>query len=155
MTLLWTKSKLPTGAAITWMLDEPCSHFAILFANSIVLHSNFSGVHVERLADFSKQCHIIYKKEYDIPFIGESALFLKILRNYFGKRYDWKWFFSLLYYAFLNKVFDRAIPANIKWQSRYRFLCTEMAPLLSPVIGPVDIGYGSPYLLAVKLGVTT
>jgi hypothetical protein len=45
------------------------------------------------------------------------------------------------------------MPDNIKSRSRDKYLCTEVVEFLEPVIGKVDVGNGSPYLLAERLGV--
>lgn len=153
MTLLWTKSKLPMGSLITWGLEVTVSHFAICFFDAIVLQSNFKGVHVMHLRDFLKQSKVIYRKKVDLSFEVEASLLAKIMQEYYGKKYDWKWFFSLCYYAVRLKVLGKNLPREIKWRSRDRFLCTEVVQFLEPVLGKIDVGNGSPYVLAEKLGV--
>ena len=153
MTLLWTKSKLPTGVAITWVMDEPCSHFAIQFFDSFVIHSNFTGVHVLPIKDFLKTSRVIYAHKKELEFDVEAALFIKIMQAYWGKKYDWKWFFWLAFYGLRRKLLKSEIPDKVKWQSRAKFLCTEVVEFLEPVLGYVDIGNGSPYRLAKHLGV--
>ena len=152
MMLLWTKSTLPTGPIICWGLDEPVSHFSVVFFNSVVLHSNFTGLHCESLELFLEFSEVKFNKKYAISNVDEVKLFVDIICKYYGSKYDWKWFFSLIYYVLRKKIFSISIPNNIKWQSRHRFLCSEVAGLLKDVIGDVDIGSGSPYRLAIQLG---
>jgi hypothetical protein len=153
MRLLWTKSKTILGPIITWGLNEPCSHFAIEFHGDIVLHSNFLGVSVMHRADFLNSSEVVFSKPIALSFEDEAKLLSQIMRNYFGKKYDWKWFFSLVKAAACCKLFNKPMPDSVKSKSRDRFLCTECVEFLQPVIGVVDIGNGSPYLLAKQMGV--
>lgn len=151
--LLWTKSKWPTGYLITWGLDEPCSHFAIEFFGRIIFHSNFSGVHPELSITFNKSAKIIYYKDLDVSYSTAAELMANILTNYWGKKYDWKWFFNLIKYALIFKLTGKKVPDQIIDRSRDRFLCTEAVRFLEQVVGKVNVGNGSPYLLAKELGV--
>ena len=152
--LLWTKSKMPTGPIMTWFLDEPCSHFAIEFFGKIIVHSNFTGVHPQLSSSFYKWCHVVYEKEYVVDEAYASNLFISILNEYWGRSYDWKWFFNLTWHSIIFKLTGKPIPDGIKDRSRDKFLCTECICFLEPIIGPVNVHNGSPYLLAKELGVT-
>lgn len=153
MRLLWTKSKLPLGSIITWGLEEPVSHFAVEFFDSIIIHSNMTGVHPIMVKDFLKTSEIVYEKRYEPGEFLENRLMVQILKNYWGKKYDWKWFFGLVKHAVVFKLFRKPVPMEIKSRSRDRFLCTEVAQFLEPIVGRVDIKNGSPFLLAKELGV--
>ena len=154
MRLLWTKSKSIIGPLITWGLNSPVSHFAIEFHDGIIFHSNFLGINIMHTVDFLKQSEIVYSKKIEMSFADEAMLLSNIIKNYYGKRYDWKWFFSLTKAALKHRLFGSEIPDDIKSKSRDKYICTECVEFLEPVIGKVDIGNGSPYLLAQKLGCT-
>lgn len=151
--LLWTKSKLPLGPLITWGLDEPVSHFAVEFFGKIVIHSNFYGVHPTLSPDFYKWSKVVYQKEYATGDDYAARLFVSILNNYWGKKYDWKWFWGLVRHALVYKLTGRPIPDEIKTRSRDKYLCTEVVEFLTVLVGSVDVGNGSPFLLAKRLGV--
>ena len=153
MTLLWTKSRLPIGPLICWGLESKVSHFAVLFNNALVLQSNFFGVHILHINDFLKYSDIIYKKEYALLKSEEATLLTDIMSKYYGKRYDWKWFFNLVWNVILFKFFRINNMDNIKWRSRDKFLCTEIVTFLESIIGKVNVGNGSPIYLAKNLGV--
>lgn len=151
--LLWTKSKLPLGPIITWGLEEPVSHFAVEFFGKIVIHSNFYGVHPQLSDDFYKWSKVVYSKEYGVGEEIASKLFVSIVNNYWGKKYDWKWFWGLVWHALVFKLTRKPVPDEIKSRSRDKFLCTEVVSFLEAVVGKVNVGNGSPYLLAKELGV--
>lgn len=147
------KSKTVAGHLICWGLREPISHFALEFNGAVILHSNFFGVHAESRASLFKISNVICSKEIPLTFQEESELLCSIMSKYYGAKYDWKWFFSLVKHAFLSRFFGRPIPSEIKSKSRDKFLCTECVTFLEPIIGKIDIGNGSPYLLAKRMGV--
>jgi|CXWL01.1.fsa_nt_gi hypothetical protein len=152
MKLLFTKSKLPTGPLITWGLEEPVSHFEVLFFGTLILQSNFFGVHISKSSDSKKYTHVVFEKEIKLDFQKEALLFVTIIMNYFGKKYDWAFFFSLVMSAIKKKLFRMPIsPESIKWRSRDRFLCTEVVVFLKDVLGNIEVGNGSPYQLWLKV----
>ena len=151
MRLIWSKSKSITGPLITWGLNSPVSHFAIEFHDDIIFHSNFSGINVMHKSDFLKKSDVVYSKTIDMSFEDEAMLLSNIMKNYYGKKYDWKWFISLSIAAVKNRILGTPLPEDVKSKSRDKYLCTECVTFLEPVIGKVDIGNGSPYLLAKQL----
>lgn len=118
----------------------------------MVLQSNFFGVHILHKKDFDKHSEIKLVKEIDMTLHAESLLLCLILQNYYGKKYDWKWFFSMCINAFKTKVLRKKHDNDIMWRSRDRFLCTEVVEFLEPVMGKIDVGNGSPFQLALRLG---
>ena len=152
MRLLWTRSKLPAGPLICWGLEEPVSHFAVEFFDTMILQSNFFGVNLVHKKDFDHFSIEVYAKRLDIDFTGEAALLALILQNYYGKAYDWKWFFNMVWSALKFKI-TRKKDDSIIWRSRDKFLCTEVVEFLEPVLGKIDVGNGSPFQLALRLGV--
>lgn len=150
MRLVWSRSEV-VGDLICWGTDSPVSHFAIEFHECLILQSNFFGVGMKHIDDFTKHSKIIYSKDIQLTFHEEAVLLSNILKNYYGKRYDWKWFFNLIKAALKYKLFGVPIPNEAMSKSRDKFLCTECVEFLEPIIGKVDVGNGSPYLLAKKL----
>lgn len=155
MRLLWTKSTLPAGPLICWGLEEPVSHFAIEFFDSIILQSNFFGVHVLHKKDFDKHSIEVYAKRLDMDFTGEAVLLATIMQKYYGAKYDWKWFFNMCFNVVKKKLFRIKHNDEIRWRSRDKFLCTEVVEFMEPFLGKIDVGNGSPYKLALKLGAYT
>lgn len=153
MRLIWSKSTLPAGPIICWGLNEPVSHFAVEFFDSLILQSNFFGVHMVSRKDFDKHSKIIYAKRLEVDFVGESVLLATILQKYLGAKYDWKWFFNMCFNVFKEKILRKKHDDNIRWRSRDKFLCTEVVEFLEPILGKIDVGNGSPYKLALHLAV--
>jgi len=124
--LIWTRSTLLGGKddLITWGLDEPVSHFAILFDNDKIYHSSFHGSKVEDKIEVLKNRKVIY--DIDIPLTGElediTFNSVSVLKN----RYDFLFFFWLVWRGVLFKFLNIKIPDKIGFQNPNETLCTEV-----------------------------
>jgi len=113
--------------------EETPSHFAILFDDRWVFHSNFAnGVHVEPYKHFIKKNNIIVAL-YDIQccnYEKECVDFQDHLIHFsYGSGYDW---FAIIYFCWrllLNKMFNIKIPEKNRLESSSRWFCNELFEL--------------------------
>lgn len=161
MKLIWTKSSLPLSVAIRGLMQEPVSHFGIVFDNGIVFHSNLLGTHIEWYGSFIKHCEVVYQLDYPMSLEDEEAVYRKILNTYDEIGYD---FGALLYFAYraiTHRLFNIPLPSKNEWASGSKFLCTELAGILpdnivSASLKAEDLSIVSPYqlYLQIKAGLT-
>jgi hypothetical protein len=154
MKLIWTKSTSPLSVLIRWALNEPVSHFAIVFDNKLVFHSNLLGLHVGWFNTFKKQCTVVYEKDYPMALEKEEAIYQEILDREDGKSYDYGAFAYFAWRALLKKLFRIPLPKENSWDSIDQDICTESAKYLQYVIPeeiPADLAMLSPYQLALIL----
>lgn len=156
MKLIWTKSTLPLSLLIRYGLNEPVSHFGIVFDNGIVFHSNLLGTHIEWYHTFTKHCTVVYEREYAMTLDGEEEIFQKILNTYDDMGYDFGAFGYFCYRALLYRTLGKPFPAKNDWQSSDKFLCTELATVLpdsvvSAKIKSQDLSIISPYRLYMEI----
>lgn len=137
MMFLFTTSNKIGARAIRWALDEPCSHFAIVFDESeagygIVFHSHFSGVGFDWFNSFYRQNRILYalrpKKETTLPL--EESVYQAIVPKAYGKEYDRTLFAEFCFYALRRRLAGTAIPTKSKWGNNHAYLCTEISKYL-------------------------
>lgn len=152
MKLLWVSGKLPLSKFIMWGLSEPVSHFAMVFDNKIVFHSDLTGVHIAWLDTFLKTHTVVYEKTLKMTLKQEEAVYQNIISKYDGKGYDYGGFLYFCYRGFLKKFFKKAMPEKNIWGSKRGFLCTEMVSVLPDTIVPkeikeMDLAMVSPYVL--------
>lgn len=148
MKLIWTKSNLPLSVLIQWFSQEPCSHFAIVFDDSLVFHSNLFGVHLEWYSHYKKSTTIVFEKDIPMSLEDEERLYRAIVDEHYGKPYDYK---ALLYFGWrmtLKRFFGTPLPTRNDWQTPESFLCTGLAKSLGEVF-PMELDYEmvSPYAL--------
>lgn len=156
MKLIWTKSGLPLSKLIRWGLNEPVSHFGIVFDNGIVFHSNLLGTHIEWYGTFVKHCTIVYQLDFPMSLVEEEAVYQKILNTYDDRGYDFGGFAFFIWRGLLYRTFSTPFPAKNEWQSASKFLCTELATVLPDNIVPVsiktqDLSIVSPYHLYMEM----
>lgn len=147
MRLLWTRSSYPVSPIILWLTDSESSHFCVEFFGTFIFQANFKGIGFLRVNEFLKHNTIVFEKKVPLNMEEQASLFSSILIKYWGAKYDFKWFFNVGVKALLYKICNTEIPSDIKWQSRAKFICSETAKFLEPIIGPVDIGNGLPDML--------
>ena len=131
---------------IVWGLEEPCSHFAILFFGKTVFHSTLTGVEVVKYSDFLEYREVVFEKEFEAE--NEKDIF-QGLRKFKDYKYDWTFFFWLVWSGIKLKFFRIALPDRIKKQQNGGILCTEALSLLPDNVRP-DIDYSTittPYKL--------
>lgn len=156
MKLIWTKSKLPLSIAIRGLLQEPVSHFGIVFDNGIVFHSNLLGTHIEWYGSFTKHCEIVYSLDYPMSLEEEEAVYRNILNTYDGRGYDFGALFYFAYSAVKHRLFGTPLEIKNKWATSDSYLCTELAGTLPDSIVPAslkseDLSIVSPYQLYLKI----
>lgn len=134
MKLVWTKTK--SNDVIAWAFKEPASHVAILFFDSIIFHSTFSGVDILSKNDFLANRNIVFEKDFSISGDDEQTLLLFFSANETHKKYDWKFFFWLFWRAFLLQVFGKQLPSTVERQDPRHIICTEVLDLLPDHVAP-------------------
>jgi hypothetical protein len=156
MKLIWTKSSAPLSVLIRWGLNEPVSHFAIVFDDFLVFHSNLLGVHMESLKRFSSgSAKIVYTVEIPLPLEEEERIYEGLIPQYDGQNYDYGAFCYFMWRALIWKLFNIPIPAVNRWASSASEICTEMAGTLpkqvldKETLG--DLSMVSPYKLYLKI----
>lgn len=156
MKLIWVSGTLPLSKAIMWLLNEPVSHFAIVFDEKIVFHSDLLGVKISWYATFLKTHTVVYEIDHtDAALDLQEATYQSIISQYDGKNYDYGAFFYFAWRGLLKKLFNKPIPTKDPWGSKNGFLCTEMVQTLPDSIVPTDIkaddlSITSPYQLWLK-----
>lgn len=154
MTLIWTKSALPLSKLIRWTMNEPVSHFGIVFDNGIVFHSNLLGTHIEWYGSFVKNCDIVHSIEIPLSLEAEEAVYKNLLNTYDDKPYDFGALFYFGYRALLKKFFGVPLPQRNEWAKADNFLCTEIAGVLPESVMPKlprDLAITSPYTLYLRI----
>lgn len=157
MKLLWVKGTAPLSKLIMWGLNEPVSHFAVVFDDKIVFHSDLLGVRLAWFPSFMKTHEIV--EEMDFPSLKldlEEEVYQSIITNFDGKSYDYGAFLYFCWRGVLWKLFDKPLPSKNAWGSEDAFLCDELAKVLPdwvvpPEIKAMDIGMISPYKLFILL----
>lgn len=149
MRLIWTKNTSILSKSIRWLFNEPVSHFAIVFDNSLVFHSNLLGVHLAWFNYFKNKNDIIYSKEIILDIENEEKFYRKIVDKYYGKNYDFKAFFYFAYRGLLKKFFNIPVPDKNTFQDNDEFLCTGLASLFFDT--SIDYEIITPYQLYLLL----
>jgi len=150
MKLLWVKGHTPLSKLIMWGLEEPVSHFAILFDEKIIFHSNLMGVHIEWYNSFLKNHDIVKEMDLDLDLAREEEIYQAVIDQYDGKSYDYGAFLYFTYRGFLKKLFKIPLPQKNPWGSKDAFLCNEMVQafpdcICPPAIKAMDLSMKSPY----------
>lgn len=151
MKLVWVKGHAPLSKAIMWALNEPVSHFAIVFDNKIVFHSDLMGVRLAWLPSFLKTHEIVFEKDFPGTTLDlEEEVYQSIITKFDGSSYDYKAFLYFTWRALLFKLFKTPIPHKNAWGTNSSFLCTEMAETLPdwivpPKVSREDLGITSPF----------
>lgn len=155
MKLIWTKSRQPLSILIRWGLKEPVSHFAIVFDNKIVFHSNLLGAHIDWFNYFKTQCDVVFEKDFNLSLDVEENIYQSILDKNVGKKYDFKAFAYFIWRGILWRFLNIPFPEKNKWAKDGAFLCTGLAAELPvqefpELNGIKDTEMTSPYQLYLK-----
>lgn len=153
--LIWTKSNKPLSIGIRWCLDEPTSHFGIVFDDKIVFHSNLLGVHLNSFYYIKKTSDIVYSRELELGLSVEEDIFQSIEVTE-GNGYDLKGFAYFTYRGLLYKIKKTPLPSFNPYGSHNEYLCTELASklpgfLFKSGIKP-DLAMTSPFKLYEMIG---
>jgi len=136
MMFLFSTSDKIGAKAIRWALDEPCSHFAIVFDEredgyGVVFHSHLSGVQFDWFRSWHTQNKIVYAlRPKSVQLLEEERIYQAIVSQFYGKRYDAAAFVEFGVRALRRKLFGTAIPARSSFGQKDAYLCTEIAPAL-------------------------
>lgn len=156
MKLLWVKGKAPLSKIIMWGLDEPVSHFAVVFDNSIVFHADLMGVHIQWYKSFLKTHEVVFQIDYNPGLEKEEEIYQGVLDAYDGASYDYGAFAYFAWRAFLKKFLNKPMPEVNPWGHKDKYLCDEVVQLFPDEICPpslkeMDLGMKSPYQVWVLL----
>jgi hypothetical protein len=152
MKLLWVSGTLPLSKLIMWGLNEPVSHFAICFDDTIVFHSDLTGMHISWFATFQKTHKVVYSVDVQLPLEQEEEIYKSLITKYDGSGYDYGAFCYFIYRAALLKFFKKPLPNTNPWGSKTRFLCDEEIQLLpTEIVGEeikkMDLAMRSPFMV--------
>lgn len=133
-----------------WGLDEPISHFAVVFDNSIVFHSDLTGLHIQWFKTFLKTHEVVYELDYSPGLEQEEAIYQGVLNAYDGRGYDYGAFVYFAWRALLKKLFNKPMPEKNPLGHKDRYLCDEVVQLLPdeicpPALKQMDLAMKSPY----------
>jgi hypothetical protein len=137
MMFLWTTAPKIGSKAICWALEEPVSHFSMVFDESesgfgIVFQSTLSnGVGFDWFRDFYQAHRIIYAlRPKPITFQEEEKIYQSIVSRSYGAQYDWPLFAEFGFYAIRRRVTGQPLPARGRLGSKSAYLCTELGQSL-------------------------
>jgi len=152
LKLIWTKSNLPLSLLIRKGLDEPCSHFAVVFDDRIVFHSNLKGCHVEWYSTFKKHNTVVFEEERKLNLEQEELVYQSLIDANDGKSYDYLAFLYFMLMAVRRRLFGKPLPQTNSWQKKSSLLCTGLAAYLPSNLFPElstirDLEIISPYQL--------
>lgn len=156
MKLIFTKNNQPLSVFIRWGLKEPVSHFAIVFDDTIVFHSNLLGCHITWFDHFKKSSSIVFQIEKKLSLEKEEHIYRSIINKNYGKSYDFTAFLFFIWRSFLYRVFNKPLPEINKLNSSNNILCTGLAAELPldefPELSTIkDTEMLSPYQLYLRL----
>lgn len=113
--------------------EEVPSHFAIIFDDRWVFHSNFAnGVHIEPYKHFIKRNKILKAfKDKNCCMTGQECNEFQdhLIEVAYGSGYDWFAIAYLSYRIGLNYTFNVDIPEKNKWESSRKWFCNELFEL--------------------------
>lgn len=131
MKFIWTKRK---GIdLITWGLEQPVSHFAVLFFDRIIFHSTFSGVDLLDKNDFFINRDLVYEIKIKMDLDNEIRIVKHLCRNYIDHKYDWKFLWSLIKAGLKLKIFRKKLENQKYKGSKSGIICQEVASLIDDV----------------------
>lgn len=157
MKLVWTKVHyFGKEDLITWGLEEPCSHFAIIFNSGAVLHSDFwHGVNITTEKEFFKDRVLVFARPLVIPFKTEEYLLEKAMDKLDESKsgYDYKYMLYLVKEALKLKLCRNKIDMDVDYESNNQIICHEILEWLGLLPHDFDQkGANTPYRLYKKLG---
>ena len=119
-TMIWSRHKyLPV---IRWGLSEPVDHFAF-YRKGMILHStSLHGVHEITIEEFEKARRVHLSVSHPVTDQEYESLKGKII----GRNYDYKLLCSLIYHAFIFKIFKKPIDYKKLGDHRGWDLCQEI-----------------------------
>lgn len=151
MRLIWTKNKMPLSWLIRWGLDEPVSHFAIVFDDRLVFHSNLKGVNVDWFDNFKKHHTIVFERHFNVGLSTEEKVYLDVIGKKIGKPYDFLGFIYFAYIGLKKKLFGTKTPNDNIFNQPEAYLCTELADVIYGFMGvdktQKELAMISPYQL--------
>lgn len=130
MKLIWTTGNSILSKFIRWLFNEQCSHFAIIFDDKIVFHSNLTGVHLNWSSNFlnhNKIIHILEKN--DLSIEQEENIYQNCLPLE-GNPWDFKAGIYLMYRGLLYKFLNIPFPSKNYLGDKKWFFCTELGNVL-------------------------
>jgi len=127
MIFMFTTSNMPASKLIRWGLNEPASHFAIMFNNGIVCHQSFTGFTIDWYPHWKKRNVIVKRLTPHRQTIGGDRDLMTLLATKFaGKKYDYLGFLYFSWRAFLRKFFRLPLPPINRLGDDPSVLCTGL-----------------------------
>ena len=158
MKLVFSKSTLPLSVLIRWGLNEPVSHFAIVFQpDNLLFQSNLLGAVLDYYPRFLDAATIVYSIDVPMDQDVENKIYMSAMDNFAGHGYGYTSFLYFTWRAFLFKCFKIPWPPKNVFNEAGDYLCVGLAQALdcdgSPtwlrevVKGIPDLEIISPYNL--------
>lgn len=152
MKFVVTKSKTILGKVITWGLDEPVSHFSLVFDQRFVISSNLLGVHLSWYKTLCQNSVSYYEIDMPLPLEKEEEVYLAIMNGFDGSNYDYDLFLKFIEAGIKKKLFKKPIDLSKSSTQNNKFLCTEIIQLLPDWLVSADtkqktLGLVSPWML--------
>jgi len=132
ISFLFTTSSLPFSKLTRWGLDTDCSHFALGFdldrPSGIVFHSDFMGVHIDFFSHFLVKNRIVHGLEFTdkLTLDQEELIYTSIIQPNYKHGYDYGAYLFWCLNIIGNKAFNLEISKKNLWESKEKYLCTEI-----------------------------
>lgn len=132
------KNNLPLSVLIRKGLGEPASHFAVVFDDKLVVHSNLYGVSLDYYPTWVKKNTIVDQVEKkDLTLEQEEEIFQSVMSECDEYGYDYPAFVYFGISVVNHRLFGQPMPTHNKWGSKKRLLCTGLyARLPAWLVGP-------------------
>jgi len=128
--LIWSRSNTILSFLIRHGMGTDCSHFALVFDDFLVIHSDLRGVHLTSYERFlaSKNTRVMHEIRMDLSGEVEEDLYRSMIALD-GKPYDFGAGLYWMWRCFLYRFFSRRFPQRNPLAGD-GFLCTEMVMAL-------------------------
>ncbi len=138
---LFTRSNLIGSRLISYgtkydfqKTEEAPSHFAILFFDRIILHSNFAnGVHLDSFYRFKQKNQVVCavrREKCEMGRIECMLLFDQLDRRAMSAEYDWPAILYFIWRIFLKWFLNKPMPDKNKWESENKWFCNELFEII-------------------------
>jgi len=131
MKLNFTFSSLPLSPIEKWFLQEPVSHFTMVFEpDQLLFQSNLMGVCIDWFPNFLKSNTVVYSIEVPMTQDAEEGVYQKSMQGYDGAGYAYGGYFYFAWRLILRKFFGQPLPPKNPWVAPGTFLCVGLAQAL-------------------------
>lgn len=156
MRFVWTKNTRLGDSLdlIAFFLQEPVSHFGIVFSNDHVMHWSFTGFHMDYLGKFLERRNIIYTLDFEVSKYREDKIFQQMKDKHDNSQYDYFYLLWLVWRCALLLILKNPIPyVSPKLDLKNHMICNEAIEGLPKDVRPYyDQAKGNtPYRLYLEL----